>query len=216
MYHRHVVCITLSLKLSSSPSVDSHGAATVAHQVLPYVTAADGASVYACECVLCSVWERRHNPKRSGRTLWRGQGNTNPHTYITGDFPSNRDARLRQQQRYNSSTTPPAPQSLAFMAATSRLCSTYMFRRCVLYMHSIMITSIYVQYRRQVYLVTFGQKLVHTTYSNEVDNARHKRGFWRREPKQNQTTLYASTAVANMRRPKPSQFLYGPLCSLTT
>ena len=56
----------------------SHGT-TVAHQVLPFVTATDGASVCACVCVLCFICERTHISKRGARTLRRGGGDTNLH-----------------------------------------------------------------------------------------------------------------------------------------
>ena len=42
---RHVCIITPSLKLSSSLLCGSHGTTAIAHQILPFVTATDGASV---------------------------------------------------------------------------------------------------------------------------------------------------------------------------
>ena len=56
----HVVCITPAVKFSSSLSCGSHGTTAVAHQVLPVVTATDGASSCACVCVLYFLWERTH------------------------------------------------------------------------------------------------------------------------------------------------------------
>ena len=47
LYH---VCVTPSLKLSSSLLCGSYGTTAVAHQALSFVAATDGASVRACAC----------------------------------------------------------------------------------------------------------------------------------------------------------------------
>ena len=51
------VCITPSLKLSSSLLCGSQGTTAVTHQALPAVTATDGASVCACVPCCLSTWE---------------------------------------------------------------------------------------------------------------------------------------------------------------
>ena len=119
----HVVCIPPSLKLSSS-IFGGHGATTVAHQLLPFV---NGASVHARVCVLCFLlWGRTHSLKRGGRTLQRGQGDTNPHL-LPQYFTSNRAATVATtaavQQQYNSTS-----------ASNSALCDShgaFVFYRCV-------------------------------------------------------------------------------------
>ena len=61
----------------------SHGSTTVAHQLLPFVTATDGASVCGGSCVLCFLWERTHNLQRvEGRC--EGGRAMQTHTYVLG------------------------------------------------------------------------------------------------------------------------------------
>ena len=93
-----------TLKLSSSPLCDSHVTTVVAHQVPPFVTATDGASVCACVCVLCFLLERTHHLNTGAIMLRRGQGDVNPHL-PPRDYKSNRAAKVAPtasvQQRYS-------------------------------------------------------------------------------------------------------------------
>ena len=79
------------------------------------------------------------------RDAAKGAGRYKPTlTYFIGFLKATGQPRLQQQQRYNSSTTAPALQTLAFATATVLLCSCMcaVFTRKYLYMHSIMITFI--------------------------------------------------------------------------
>ena len=90
------VCITPTLNFSSSLLCHSHRTTAVAHQVLPFVTATDGASVYVCVRALCFLWERANNLKRGARMLWRGQGDTNLHLVLR-ELKATTQPRLQQQ-----------------------------------------------------------------------------------------------------------------------
>ena len=61
--HSLVFFFPALLQLSSSLLRGSHDTAALAHQALPFVTAADGASVCVCVCVPCflSPWETATN-----------------------------------------------------------------------------------------------------------------------------------------------------------
>ena len=115
----HVVCIAPSLKLSSPRTLwwrslrcGSHGTTAIAHQVLPFVAATDGASVCVCVClcvcVSCFLWERTH---KSQERAWckdaatGKHGDTNPPLTSPGFVKATAQPRLQQQQRYSSITT---------------------------------------------------------------------------------------------------------------
>ena len=67
--------------------------------------------------------------------LRRGQGDINPH--FLGGSKVSAQPRLQRQQRCNNSTTAPALQTLAFLAAAALLCPYVcaVFTRRYLYMH---------------------------------------------------------------------------------
>ena len=129
-------CITPSLKLSSSLLCDSHGRTAIEHQVLPFVTATDGASVCACVCVcvLCLLWERTHNLKRTSREdlvqeCCEGAGRDRHKPTLARDFKSNRAATVTRtaavQQQYNSGTTAPALQTLTIVTTMVLFCASH-------------------------------------------------------------------------------------------
>ena len=86
LYH---VCITPSLKLSSSLLCGSHGTNAVAHQALPFVTATDGASV--CVRVRAMFPTGTNTLKRGGRAA-QGTGRYKP--TLRRDLKSNRAATV--------------------------------------------------------------------------------------------------------------------------
>ena len=96
------------------------GTTAVAHQALTFFDS-HGWCTCVCVCVPCCLRERTHNLKRGTRMLRRGQGDTNPHFLEISK--STVQLRLQHQQRYGSSTTAPALQTLAFVTATVLLCS---------------------------------------------------------------------------------------------
>ena len=119
LYH---TCITPSFKLSSSLLCGSHGATAVAHQALPFVTATDGASECACERHV-SYRNEHILLSREGQERFAGGKSDTIDPHFLGISKTTAQRRLKQHQRYNSSTTAPALQALAFVTAMVLLCS---------------------------------------------------------------------------------------------
>ena len=69
-YHVSYHTVPQALELST---FGRHGTTTVAHQVLPFVMATDGAWVLRV-CVLCFIWEPKHNLKRGWQVEGRYEG----------------------------------------------------------------------------------------------------------------------------------------------
>lgn len=84
-YHHHVICTTPPVALLT---VGNHGKLTVTHQLLPHVTAADGESVFACECVrvraMFRVGTKTYSEERSNYAA-KGAGRyKHTHRYMRG------------------------------------------------------------------------------------------------------------------------------------
>ena len=147
LYH---VCITPSLKLSSNILRGSHGTSAVAHQALPFVAATGGASVCvpvgAMFLVMFLVDLGNRNEHTFSREIAQGAGRYKP-TLPRGFKKTTAQPRstLQEQQRYNSSsTTAPAPQTMAFVTATVLL-SSYVVCSVRQEIHAITITFTRVQ-----------------------------------------------------------------------
>ena len=92
LYH---VCITPSLKLSSSLLCGSHGTTAVAHEALPFVLATDGAPVCSCSCHISyrnSTYSREvQGCGTEGRAI-----QCHDQLLLPRDFKSNRAAALQR------------------------------------------------------------------------------------------------------------------------
>ena len=135
LYH---VCIAPSLKLLTSLLCGSQDTTAVAHQVLPFVTATDGASVCACPCHVFYRNEHINKLKGGARMLRIGQDDVNPHL-LAGFQKHTRSHSYNNSSGTTAVQKAPALQTLVFVTATVLLCSHVcaVFTRKYLYIHSI-------------------------------------------------------------------------------
>ena len=96
LYH---VCITPSLKLSSSLLCGSHGTTAIAHRALPFVTATDGASVCVRVHAMFPIGTNIKSQERC-KDAAQGAGQYKPPLTCSGF-----QKQARSHDGYNSSTS---------------------------------------------------------------------------------------------------------------